>query len=72
MSEWQPIETAPKDGTLVIGIWFDEYAEPAPRWVFHCCRYVEWSTDFWRWQDDYTDGVSISPTHWVLAPEPPK
>ena len=66
MSEWQPIETAPKDrrgyvllcdkkieigGNLFIGWWDGR----------------KWRIDFSpRWQH------AITPTHWMPLPEPPK
>lgn len=57
---WQPIETAPKDGTLILALGPITSAtvmwEPA-----HQC----WaSADNWPWED-------FEPTHWRPLPEPP-
>lgn len=73
MSEWRPIESAPKDGT-VIGAW----SARAPGLV----RLVRWGKD--RGIEKHapswltiTRGISVSnlPTHWIAVPslpEPPK
>lgn len=58
MSEWQPIETAPKDE------WFlcCEYHGPE----FYIIRPCVWVVNGW-----HTGGDEISPTHWKPIPEPP-
>ena len=62
--EWQPIETAPQDGTTVLA----------------CCQGMRWhQVLFWMDDagDDWTSewmnmaGKSYSPTHWMPLPEPP-
>lgn len=55
MSEWQPIETAPKDGTKIIGLlkWED-------------VSMIWWTRD--EWEGDYWDndqGNEPEPTHWM-------
>lgn len=71
MSEWQPIETAPKDGSPIL-IW-------QPGGV---TQYT-WYTDCWicRWEDRYQCWTEAggelysearSPTHWMPLPDPPK
>ncbi len=63
MSEWQPIETAPKDGSMVIVALLDALGGVA--WVSNAVfvdRDARWSNkSFWLYQ----------PTHWMPLPEPP-
>jgi hypothetical protein len=70
---WQPIETAPKDGTRVLGFsageWPDEQISTtrctkAGEWIHECC--VE--STIWG---DYDHG-RWEPTHWHPLPEPPQ
>lgn len=80
MSEWQPIETSPKDGTRVLI--FNGYG------AMDIAGYVEQFTerlefvrsdkdgdvyqtvrnDFSYWDTD----IAYDPTHWMPLPEPPK
>lgn len=61
---WQPIETAPKDGTT---IWaFEGGAQTSVRW----CEY-----DYWELivtGDGAIDSDEFSPTHWMPLPEAPQ
>lgn len=58
---WQPIETAPTDGS--------------PVWVYggrhRVATIVEADGEYWRWC--VTEGSLLMPTHWMPAklPEPP-
>lgn len=76
MGEWQPIETAPKDGSKVLTArgdgdkcravisWWneDKYAkDPRPYWECHEQRYL----GVW-W------ARTNPPTHWMPLPPPPK
>ena len=60
---WQPIETAPRDGTEILVI------ESAGG-----CYVANWqSLDGWVWAYDNMDGPTCTnPTHWMPLPEPPK
>lgn len=74
LNGWQPIETAPKDGTGIIVI--DMSAEkPEP-------GYANWIFDCWSAVDGEFEGaegdealfhamVWVSPTHWTPLPQPP-
>ena len=71
--QWQPIETAPKDGTCILGVWV--YTEDY--------SLVKWGRRGW---EGYCDGEKSKPaqgscfkdlhepylTHWMPLPEPPK
>lgn len=65
---WQPIETAPKDGTIFI----------AYRPNFKESIVSEVSEDYWFEADDFipagwANSSEISPpTHWMPLPQPPK
>lgn len=80
MSAWQPIETAPKDGT-VIDLWVDDpqwgaTRECDMRWIKHTRYYRNGRTEDvegWGWPGlDEPDFLSDGkPTHWMPVPEPP-
>ena len=62
MSAWQPIATAPKDGTEVI--LYD------PAWTRATTGIWDEHAGFWCYGDDYW--FKAKPTHWQPLPEPPK
>ena len=68
MSEWQPIETAPRDGAPVL---IACVGECGTKWM-----YVAWSKrSAWRFcerKDGSYYAVHDTPTHWMPLPEPPK
>lgn len=66
MGEWQPMDTAPRDGTKVIlghggylGAYYDRDREPRV-WI-----------DFYRGGNWYKTAPSGQPTGWMPAPTPP-
>ncbi len=73
---WQPIETAPKNGT-VFNVWLgwadDEDA------AFYCVAGSRFSAG-WRWKEGrwrpamglHLPVVTVQPTHWRPIPSPPK
>lgn len=69
--EWQPIETAPKDG-LFLAMWSeDEFPiedgdeDGAWRFAYVLCENgIFYSTE--------THASFVSPTHWMPLPPPPK
>lgn len=76
MSEWQTIDTAPKDGTVIELTWM-ENDRPQEIWPMqwgHIQRngFFPGKTGMWvatdgslTWNDDDPDGA---PTHWRAAP----
>lgn len=81
MSEWQPIDTAPKDGT-VVDVWSDGQRYADARFdvpgdpdcepdgsVAPTWVHLDWHTTYDVWE--YFEIVP-QPTHWMPLPEPPK
>jgi hypothetical protein len=59
MSEWQPIETAPKDGSDILA-WWNGHAV------------ISWNARQQSWEsDDGMVAAKTHPTHWMPLPEPP-
>lgn len=58
---WQPINTAPTDGTLIFAFWRNvQGLEPiASSYGVTCCI-----NGIWRNPDDHTDEYA-APTHWM-------
>lgn len=72
---WQPIETAPKDGTWVL-VWGGETDEMMDISREECRRVVTAQYSYVRWQFAWFDGgfygkFDKPPTHWMPLPEPP-
>ena len=59
MTEWQPIETAPKDGTRVL-IYYPTLGET------HICGFADGC-----WQSGIWSSPRIEPTYWQHEPAPP-
>lgn len=61
--EWQPLETAPKDGRAILGF--------IPGWFAICGT---WFQDGQWWMAAGQDGRMgcPPPTHWMPLPEPPR
>ena len=85
MSEWQPIETAPKDGTPV-DLWLvADDSEDVEFYSPTASKSSGRSAD-WRWDHrppnnpnwyplgglSYPLEPGINPTHWMHLPEPPE
>lgn len=67
MSEWQPIETAPKDGAWV-SIWCRAQPLSLPAGIP-----AFWEDGFgWVSVRDDDQNLIDDPTHWMPLPEPPK
>ena len=75
MSHWQPIETAPRDGTIIL-----LYAKPtvvAGRWSDAGTGKYPWdfldgeTSDPEAWPLNAMHDNEYGPTHWMPLPEPP-
>lgn len=65
MTEWQPIETAPKDGTAIL-VYAGQFC--------YCVEWVE-EFDWWAVEDNKLGPFRLrgqAPTHWMPLPPPPK
>jgi hypothetical protein len=77
---WQPIETAPKDGTSVLLMDNDQPGLPggvADRcWSGNTAVAAWWGAEGGEWvcyMDMIEDPIShFTPTHWQPLPDPPK
>lgn len=75
MTDWQSIETAPKDGT-VFDVWLGDCAESEQE--FYCTPGTRRSPG-WHWRQGKFRPASsqiiptfVQPTHWIPLPEPPE
>lgn len=77
MSGWQPIETAPKDGTsvLIFGTkWRFDWAGDRDESFAAVCSWCEPMDDESGWSIDHSTYYTtdcLVPTHWMPLPEPP-
>lgn len=72
MSQWQPIETAPKDGTSVL-----IHTEGPGCGAAVCFFDTEWGDEGWWMLDDGKLALELplrgaDPTHWMPLPRGPK
>ena len=67
MSEWQPIETAPRDGQLVV--LFVPHAEPSVS--VGSCDPDESDAKQWMFIEFDLMASYYTPTHWMPLPTPP-
>lgn len=79
MSEWQPISTAPKDGTRIL-LWGTchasgaNYFDTEPQAMVGRYGKLGDLADYSKeWEADPVDyyGIEIRPTHWMTLPSPP-
>lgn len=72
MTEWQPIETAPKDGTSILAFMPDA-AEQFRIMPIEMLDFNDGDGPQW-WQADVDDGhpLEVTPTHWMPLPQPPE
>lgn len=63
MSEWQPIETAPKNGSRVL-LWNPEWSGPCT------AQFYGDAAGGWK-LDKRMPPFAYQPTHWMPLPAPP-
>ena len=74
MSEWQPIETAPKDGTPII-VWGPDISCPCDGYYPRSCWWSQEGHGVWVVRETANDATYLDPaalTHWQPLPEPLK
>jgi len=64
-TRWQPIETAPKDGTSFMAGWFDGPSNPG-------CNMRPVKRYMGAWWESNEDYKVRTPTHWMPLPAAPK
>lgn len=60
---WMPIESAPKDGTRILGVINGITSKFTVE--------MEWNLYRGEWHRPMGTGVVIEPTHWMPLPAPP-
>jgi hypothetical protein len=66
MTDWRPIETAPKDGTRVLLYQVDSPIGAHKIWIQYCN--AKWG-EYWLSSDE---SLRMEPSHWMPLPPPPK
>ena len=67
MMEWQPIETAPKDGRQILATWKQTWDDLCPH--IEVCERGAYGS--WLYTYD-GDAPCAPPSHWMPLPEPPQ
>lgn len=68
-NEWQPIETAPKDGVDII-IFGGEFESAGSNKI---PMIVKWNGTYWTSTHYcYNEAIALNPTHWMPLPKPPE
>ena len=69
MTEWQPIDTAPKDGTAIL-IWPAKSSFTGDDTISYVVRWNDWKQGWIEASGEEYD--TFYPTHWMPLPAPPK
>ncbi len=75
--QWQPIETAPKDGTPILlggGMWGDDWRDPTERVMVGWWERTKRIGEFWNCcaaESGHCNFPYEMPTHWMPLPPPP-
>jgi hypothetical protein len=74
MTELHPMETAPKDGTQIIGLWLCRYPDDTSFWDGGVIQWEGGSvvSGFWAFAGLSVCPVDEPPTHWMSLPELPE
>ena len=78
MTEWQPIETAPKDGTEIFVYAKWKYKNCDAKYSWRVANYRSdisgWENGchFWTITSTHFHETAIEPTHWMPLPPPPE
>lgn len=75
MSEWQPIETAPRDGTKILAHCQPTHIETGKPMSFSYISVIWWRGENfwksqWKWRHALNDSTA-EPIHWMPLPDPP-
>ena len=65
--QWQPIETAPKDGTAILSTWHSLF-KYQDKWFI---QPVFFRDGIWLHLWDHDETLPLNPTHWQPLPSPP-
>lgn len=73
MTSWQPIETAPKDGSS-IDVWGKHGRYPDAFWGLPPYGQRCWCTEQWHttYDEVYAQKIEPQPTHWMPIPGGPE
>lgn len=70
MTDWQPIETAPKDGRMLLLVWRDKQQQGLPM-VLEGYWYAASDGEAFWWSPGQVSW-KLEPTHWMPLPKPPE
>lgn len=68
MSQWEPIETAPKDGTLILVFYPELHGHD--RYSLRYWSAGDWGNTREAWSDQWRQIKPVQPTYWKPLPEP--
>ena len=67
---WQTIETAPRDGSVIVATWKDTWKDSGNRLPHIHIEAMYWDEESWWYAYD-GDGPARPPTHWMPLPTAP-
>lgn len=74
-SQWQPIETAPKKGEFLLGVWEGNWNNPRQRFVvYHASTFGSLAGISWAKKGNYRteEGGAFETAGWMPLPPAPK